>query len=97
VKIKAGECASFEPESLAGNFGAALFSRGYLIDAGDPLSYLRSDWSSKGSFKIAYYCDLQIDAMINKAAATEDADARHQVEAQIAEQLQADQAGCPDA
>ena len=91
--IKSGEYASFEPDFLAGNFDAALFSRGYLIDAGDPLSYLRSDWSCKGSFNIAHYCDPQTDALIDKAAATEDADARHQIEGQVAQKLQDDAGG----
>ena len=31
VKIKAGEYASFEPDMLAGDFDAALLSRGYLL------------------------------------------------------------------
>lgn len=93
VKIRTGSYASVEPDLLAGTFDAALFSRGYLIDAADPLSYLRSDWSCKGAFNIAHYCDPQTDALIDKAAATEDANARHQIEAQIAQKVQADAGG----
>ena len=40
VKIKAGEYASFEPDMLSGDFDAALLSRGYLVDLGDPVGYL---------------------------------------------------------
>jgi peptide/nickel transport system substrate-binding protein len=93
VKIKTGTNAAVQPDLLAGNFEAALFSRGYLIDAFDPLSYLRSDWSCKGTFNIAHYCTPQVDALIDKAAATEDANTRHQIEGQIAQQVQADAAG----
>jgi peptide/nickel transport system substrate-binding protein len=93
VKIKTGSNAAVQPDLLAGNFDAALFSRGYLIDAGDPLSYLRSDWSCKGTFNIAHYCDPQTDALIDKAAGTEDANARHQIEGQIAQKVQDDAGG----
>ena len=88
VKIKTGEYASFEPDMLSGNFDAALLSRGYLIDLGDPSGYLLSDYTCDGSYNIAHYCDPATDAMINKAAKTEDADARHELYAQIAAKLQ---------
>lgn len=93
VKIRAGDYASVEPDMLAGRFDAALLSRGYLVDVGDPVGYLRSDYSCDGSFNIAHYCDQQTDAMIDKASTTKDADARHQLEARIASKLQDEAAG----
>lgn len=92
VKIRAGDYASVEPAFLSGDFDAALFSRGYLVDVADPAGYLRSDWSCEGTFNIAHYCDPQVDAMIADAAKTEDADARHEIEAQIARKLEDDAA-----
>jgi peptide/nickel transport system substrate-binding protein len=92
VKIKAGEYAAFEPDFLAGNFDAALFSRGYLIDVGEPAGYLTSDYGCKGGFNIAHYCNPQTDALIQKVAETTDAEARYQLYAQVAEKLQADAA-----
>jgi len=92
VKIKAGEYASFEPDLLSGEFDAALLSRGYLVDLGDPSGYLMSDYACDGSYNIAHYCDPATDAMINKAAKTEDADARDEQYAKIAEKLQSDAA-----
>jgi peptide/nickel transport system substrate-binding protein len=92
VKIKAGEYASFEPDFLAGNYDAALFSRGYLLDVGEPAGYLSSDYGCKGSFNIAHYCNPQTDAMIQKVAETPDPEARHELYAKIAEKLQADAA-----
>jgi peptide/nickel transport system substrate-binding protein len=44
------------------------------------------------SFNIADYCDPQTDIMINEASKTEDAGARHELEAQIGEELQGDAA-----
>ncbi|MEV0284911.1 ABC transporter substrate-binding protein [Kribbella sp. NPDC050820] len=93
VKIRAGDYASVEPDMLAGRFDAALLSRGYLVDVGDPAGFLRSDYSCRGSFNIAHYCDQQTDAMINEALTTSDPNARHDLEARIAEKLQDDAAG----
>jgi peptide/nickel transport system substrate-binding protein len=92
VKIKAGEYASFEPDLLAGEFDAALLSRGYLVDLGDPLGYLTSDYTCDGGYNIAHYCDPEVDAMVSEAAGLEDAEARHAIYAQIAEKLQGDPA-----
>ena len=92
VKIKSGEYNSFEPDLLAGKFDATLLSRGYLVDLGDPSSYLLSDYGCKGSYNIAHYCDPQTDALIQKAAKTDDSKARHQIYGKIAEKLQGDAA-----
>lgn len=88
VKIRAGEYAALEPDLLSGNFDAALFSRGHLVDVADPAGYLRSDWTCDGGFNIAHYCDKQTDQMIEKAVATPDQNARNAQYAQIAERLQ---------
>ena len=88
VKIKSGEYAALEPDLLAGNFDAALFSRGYLVDVADPGGYFVSDWTCKGSYNIAHYCDKQTDQMITDAVATEDQDTRNQKYADIAARLQ---------
>lgn len=92
VKIRTGEYASFEPALLAGKFDAALLSRGYLVDLGDPAGYLQSDYTCNGSYNIAQYCDKQMDAMINQAAKIKDTDARHELYGRIAEKLQAEAA-----
>ena len=68
VKIKAGEYASFEPDMLSGDFDAALLSRGYLVDLGDPLGFLTSDYTCDGGYNIAHYCDPEIDQMVKEAA-----------------------------
>jgi peptide/nickel transport system substrate-binding protein len=92
VKIKAGEYASFEPDMLSGEFDAALLSRGYLVDLGDPVGYLSSDYTCEGGYNIAHYCDPEVDAMVSEAAGTEDSEARHAIYAEVAEKLQGDPA-----
>ena len=46
---------------LAGEFDAALLSRGYLVDVADPAGYLLSDWACEGGYNIAHYCDPEAD------------------------------------
>ena len=92
VKIKAGEYASFEPDMLSGEFDAALLSRGYLVDLGDPVGYLSSDWTCEGGYNIAHYCDPEVDSMVEEAATLEDSEARNAIYAQVAEKLQSDPA-----
>jgi peptide/nickel transport system substrate-binding protein len=92
VGIRTGEYASFEPDMLAGEFDAALLSRNYLIDLGDPLGYLSSDYTCEGGYNIAHYCDPEVDAMVSEAAGTEDSEARNAIYGQVAERLQGDPA-----
>jgi peptide/nickel transport system substrate-binding protein len=92
VSIRAGEYASMEPDMLSGNFDAALLSRGYLVDVADPAGYLLSDWTCKGSYNIAHYCDPQTDRAIQEATTTEDASARNQQYADLAEKMQSEAA-----
>ena len=92
VSIKTGEYASFEPDLLAGEFDAALLSRGYLVDVGDPAGYLSTDFTCEGGYNIAHYCNPEVDSMVEEAITNEDTDARHAQYAEIGEMLQADAA-----
>jgi peptide/nickel transport system substrate-binding protein len=92
VKIRAGEYAGFEPDMLAGNFDAALLSRGYTVDIPDPGGFLVSDYGCDGTYNIAHYCDPETDALIDAAAVEENIDARHGAYADIADKLQAEAA-----
>lgn len=93
VTIKTGDYASFEPDLLAGKFDGVLMSRNYLMDMADPAGYLLSDWACGGSYNIAHYCDKKVDALIQRASANQDMNARYALYAQIAQQLQNDAAG----
>lgn len=92
VKIRAGDYASLEPDMLSGDFDAALFSRGALVDVADPGGYLSSDWTCDGGYNIAHYCSDETDAMIQDAVATEDLDERNAAYQDIAERLQSESA-----
>ena len=92
VEIKSGEYASLEPDLLAGNYDAALLSRGYLVDVADPAGYLLSDWTCDGGYNIARYCDPATDEAITAAATIEDVEGRNEAYREIASTLQGDAA-----
>lgn len=92
VKIRAGEYASVEPDMLAGDFDAALLSRGYLVDVADPAGFLLSDYTCDGGYNLAHYCDPETDQMVKEAIATKNVDARNGRYRRIAQKLQTDAA-----
>ncbi|KHL03832.1 ABC transporter substrate-binding protein [Sinomonas humi] len=65
------EYAHFEKDMLAGAFDAVILSRATVLDSGDPVAYMFSDFSCKGSFNIAHVCDQEIDRALEKASSTE--------------------------
>ncbi|WP_138444611.1 ABC transporter substrate-binding protein [Sinomonas susongensis] len=65
------EYAHFEKDMLAGAFDAVILSRATVLDSGDPVAYMFSDFSCKGSFNIAHVCDPEIDRALAKASSAE--------------------------
>lgn len=63
------EYSQIEADALAGKFDAFILSRATVLDSGDPVAYLYSDFSCKGSFNIAQLCQPNIDSALEKAAA----------------------------
>ncbi|WP_116246648.1 ABC transporter substrate-binding protein [Nocardiopsis sp. FIRDI 009] len=61
------EYANIEQDMLAGEFDAFVLSRATVLDSGDPLAYMASDFSCDGSFNIAQLCDERIDALLAQA------------------------------
>ncbi|HRY10005.1 MAG TPA: ABC transporter substrate-binding protein [Candidatus Nanopelagicales bacterium] len=88
VKIRTGEYASVEPDMLAGNFDAALLSRGYLVDVADPAGYLLSDFSCEGGYNLAHYCNADIDELISETTKLPEIDARNKGYQEIAQKLE---------
>jgi peptide/nickel transport system substrate-binding protein len=76
VKQVVREYAHIEEDALAGKFDAFILSRATVLDSGDPVAYLYSDFACQGSFNIAQLCDPTVDAALTKAAATDTGDAR---------------------
>ena len=68
VKQVVREYAHIEEDALSGKFDAFILSRATVLDSGDPVAYLYSDFACDGSFNIAQLCDENIDKAVNKAA-----------------------------
>ncbi|MBJ2067540.1 ABC transporter substrate-binding protein [Serratia odorifera] len=69
VKQEVREYAHIEADALAGKFDAFILSRATVLDSGDPVAYLYSDFACQGSFNLAQLCDSQVDAALGHAAA----------------------------
>ncbi|NIF22242.1 ABC transporter substrate-binding protein [Candidatus Pantoea multigeneris] len=68
VKQVVREYSQIESDALAGKFDAFILSRATVLDSGDPLAYLYSDFACDGSFNIAQLCQPAIDAALKQAA-----------------------------
>ncbi|MGW1028531.1 ABC transporter substrate-binding protein [Streptomyces sp. NPDC002577] len=88
VSIRSGEYASMEPDLLDGKFDMALLSRNYLNTLPDPYGFLSQDYTCKGSYNLAHYCDTTVDALVKKAASTRSATDRYALYADVAARLQ---------
>ncbi|MDV7090228.1 ABC transporter substrate-binding protein [Rhodococcus opacus] len=60
-----------ETDALEGRFDAFILSRATVLDSGDPVAYMYSDFACEGSFNISQFCDPQVDAALAAASATE--------------------------
>nr|WP_263065703.1 ABC transporter substrate-binding protein [Dickeya dadantii] len=78
VKQEVREYSQIEADALAGHFDAFILSRATVLDSGDPVAYLYSDFSCKGSFNISQLCNPEVDDALKQAAATPAGEARRQ-------------------
>lgn len=62
------EYAHIEADALAGEFDAFILSRATVLDSGDPVAYMFSDFACAGSFNIAQLCDPAVDEALANAA-----------------------------
>lgn len=69
VKQEVREYAHIEADALAGKFDAFILSRATVLDSGDPVAYMYSDFACRGSFNIAQLCDPEVDEALTHAAA----------------------------
>ncbi|WP_328438411.1 ABC transporter substrate-binding protein [Streptomyces sp. NBC_00444] len=76
VKLDVREYANIESDALAGEFDAFILSRATVLDSGDPVAYLYSDFASDGSFNISQLADDSVDKALNSAGETAVGDAR---------------------
>ncbi|WP_284755860.1 ABC transporter substrate-binding protein [Arthrobacter sp. efr-133-R2A-120] len=90
VKVRIADYAAIEPSLLSGKYDMALLSRNHLIDIPDPLGFLSSDYTCKGSFNISHYCSPELDKLIADAGSKPEVQDRDAIYAQIAQKLQDD-------
>ncbi|MBN9212743.1 MAG: ABC transporter substrate-binding protein [Microbacterium sp. 71-36] len=59
-----------EADALDGRFDAFILSRATVLDSGDPVAYLASDFTCGGGFSIAQLCSPDVDAAVAFASTT---------------------------
>jgi len=72
------EYTQMEPDLLAGKYDALVFSRVTLLDTGDAVAFLASDFTSTGVYNIARLKDSAVDQAIAAAAQESDTAQRQQ-------------------
>lgn len=78
VKQDVREYTQMEADLLAGKYDALVFSRVTLLDTGDAVAYLASDYTSTGVYNIARLKDATVDRAIKAAAEEGDLTRRQQ-------------------
>jgi peptide/nickel transport system substrate-binding protein len=72
------EYTQMESDLLAGRYDALVFSRVTLLDTGDAVAYLASDFASTGVYNLAGLRDSAVDQAITSAAEEGDTTQRQQ-------------------
>ncbi|MBK2356679.1 ABC transporter substrate-binding protein [Francisella hispaniensis] len=67
VELDVREYAQIEKDALAGKFDAFLLSRATVLDSGDPVAYMQSDFSCNGSFNLSQFCSEDVDIALKHA------------------------------
>ncbi|NKX50146.1 ABC transporter substrate-binding protein, partial [Arthrobacter deserti] len=68
VELDVREYQYIEADALDGAFDAFILSRATVLDSGDPVAYMVSDFSCTGSFNISQFCSAEVDAALDRAA-----------------------------
>ncbi|MDR6976227.1 peptide/nickel transport system substrate-binding protein [Streptomyces sp. 3330] len=76
VKLEVREYSRLESDALAGKFDAFLGARNSLLDTGDPVSLLASDFTCDGGYNLALLCDRGVDRAVAAAQTVADAGER---------------------
>ncbi|MDQ1199207.1 ABC transporter substrate-binding protein [Agrobacterium sp. SORGH_AS 787] len=86
VKMEVRQYAHIEADALAGRFDAFVLSRATVLDSGDPVAYMFSDFSCAGSFNLSQLCDQGVDAALRRAQEASAGEQRHRaiIEAEAA-------------
>ncbi|MBT2416590.1 ABC transporter substrate-binding protein [Streptomyces sp. ISL-22] len=72
VALEVREYSRLESDALDGKFDAFVLARNTLVDTGDPVSVLASDYTCDGGYNIAQLCDKDVDRAVARAEDTAD-------------------------
>ncbi|MGW6024112.1 ABC transporter substrate-binding protein [Streptomyces sp. NPDC055099] len=72
VTLEVRESSRIEGDALAGKFDAFVGARNTMLDTGDPVSVLASDYTCEGSYNLSQLCDTSVDKAVRKADHTTD-------------------------
>lgn len=62
------EYANIEADALDGAFDIFILSRATVLDSGDPVAYMVSDFHSEGSFNLSQLKDSAVDEALETAS-----------------------------
>ncbi|MFE9022456.1 ABC transporter substrate-binding protein [Streptomyces sp. NPDC007808] len=68
VTLEVREYSRLESDALDGRFDAFVGARNSLVDTGDPVAVLASDYTCDGGYNLALLCDKRVDRAVAKAA-----------------------------
>ncbi|MFB6849192.1 ABC transporter substrate-binding protein [Streptomyces sp. NPDC056373] len=71
VKLEVREYSRLESDALAGKFDAFIGARNSLLDTGDPVGVLGSDYTCDGGYNLARLCDKNVDRAVAEAVGTD--------------------------
>ncbi|WP_221350635.1 ABC transporter substrate-binding protein [Streptomyces beigongshangae] len=72
VKLEVREYSRLESDALGGKFDAFVSARNTMLDTGDPVSVLASDYTCEGSYNLALLCDEKVDRAVSGAESVTD-------------------------
>ncbi|WP_328773417.1 ABC transporter substrate-binding protein [Streptomyces sp. NBC_00286] len=72
VELEVREYSRLESDALDGKFDAVLSARNTMLDTGDPVSILASDYTCDGSYNLALLCDKTVDKAVAAAESISD-------------------------
>ncbi len=72
VKLEVREYSRLEGDLLAGKFDAVVAARNTMLDSGDPVSVLASDYTCDGGYNLSLLCDKKVDRAVAKAEGVAD-------------------------
>ncbi|WP_406222000.1 ABC transporter substrate-binding protein [Streptomyces canus] len=78
VTLEVREYSRLESDALDGKFDAFIGARNSLVDTGDPVGVLASDYTCDGGYNLARLCDKKADRAVAEADAVADTGERQE-------------------